>query len=289
MSLFAFALALAAWYRCPPLGKVQPLARTQPRRTSSEIIHDTIKTTPHRRKNQTPPPPTRSSGRPPVNGLVARIELDWARYDYLVRLKNVSQGALTVPIGNPVAEGAAPFFEVEFRQGASDWKPITGTSRFIRFYGEPFGIGAPARPRRQARPNSSDRPWVTLQPGEDCLALVSGFPPEGTGEPKFVRVVFRQTEPVAHGRWKGTLETPAQAIRPRGQSRALRSAQAFPAHFPEFSYQQGGVVLAEAPGESSVRLLDHSNLPLIGALAFIDRPKCAANSSSASGRKSIRP
>ena len=78
------------------------------------VIHDTIKTTPLVEKSN----PTAAhllKWSPAVNGLIARIEFDWG-YDYLVRLKNVSSEALTVPIGNPIAKGASRFFEVEIRQ-----------------------------------------------------------------------------------------------------------------------------------------------------------------------------
>jgi HEAT repeat protein len=273
--LFALAVTLAAWHRCaaaeqnPGPGEESTQARLK------RIIHDTIKTTPILEK---PNPAEADSLKwsPAVNGLVARIEFEWG-YDYLLRLKNISREALTVPIGNPIAEGAAQFFQVEFRQGASPWTPITGMSRFIRFSAEPLMGDAPPpgtrRPREQRRrlpwPESTDRPWVTLQPGEDCIALVSGFPPVGNGEPQSVRVLFRRKEPAAQGEWRGTLETPARPIRPlRGRSRAFVSSLPFPTQFPGFSYQVGGVVMAEPPDASSVRLLQHSNLPLIDALSI---------------------
>ena len=212
-----------------------------------------------------------------VNGLVAQIESVWAEHVFLVRLKNRSDRPLRVPTGNPADAKAAPFFEVFVKQGSSAWREITGASRYCNYYSPPKEPDE-RRPPANGRSNvlaqgPSDRPWTTLQPGEDCIAIASGWDREGSGEPKYVKIILRQPDANARGRWNGVLQTPERPLELRPEQRlALCEAMAFPNHYPGFSYRFGGVVLAEPPDAAGTELLEHSNLPLTDTLAIYEPP-----------------
>jgi hypothetical protein len=208
----------------------------------------------------------------PVNGLAARIEYVWAGWTVFVRLKNVSDRTLIVPTGNPVAENAVPLFEVFVQQGSSPWRKAT-------MIGGDCHIPAPSgteardptgrRPRRSP-PEPVDRPWVTLQPGEDSVALVAASDERDSGEAKTVKVALRQPDSNVAGRWSGVLETPPRMIELSAeQNEALRAALPFPAYFPALSYDYSGFM--NGPEDTSaVECLHGPNRPLIDMLAIYE-------------------
>ncbi len=208
----------------------------------------------------------------PVSGLAARIEYVWEESVFFVRLKNVSDQPLCVPTGNPSDEKATPWFEVYVRQGSSPWRPATVTGR-DRYFSAPYDPDADSqavRPHRSPKREPADRPWTTLRPGEDCIALVLGYDEKDSGEPKAAKVVWRQPDASIPGHWSGVLETPPRMMDLSvEQCRVLRAALPFPKHFPAFSYDYSGFG-QESPAASAVELLHGPNCPLIDMLAFYE-------------------
>jgi HEAT repeat protein len=208
----------------------------------------------------------------PVNGLVARVEHDYFADIFFVRLKNVSDRPLIVPTGNPADEKTAPLFEVYAQQGSSPWRSITGATRYGRYFTQP---DADQNERVAARPEGSvgqrqpsDRPRVTLESGQDCIALATGSDPEGSGEPKRIKVVVRRPDASDAQRWSGVLETlPRPLVLPLEERLALRGVVQCPDYLPPLSYDYSGFV-AMSGRESSVWLLYHNNLPVIDLLSI---------------------
>ena len=190
----------------------------------------------------------------PVNGLVARIECLWPGTTAIVRLKNVSDQSLTVPMGNPRGEKAASAFELYVQQGSSPWRKATPTSR---------DDGPPSPP--------SDREaWVTLRPGEDCIALVSGFDEQDSGESKRVKTVLRQSDESVPGRWRGVLETlPWTSESSQRQVLAAGELLPFPNHVPPLNYN-GSRFINRPPVVSDVEQLYESNRQLLAVLGIYE-------------------
>ena len=175
----------------------------------------------------------------PVNGLAARIEFILGQ-DICVRLKNVSGRPMTVPTGNRVDSTAAPFFAVEVKQGTSDWRQVTSDSRYTDYFEDPRELdelAASALKRsHEVGQKPIDRPSVTLQPGEDCIALAAGRDAEGSGEPKIVKVVVTVADSGDPARWSGVLETPLRPLDVESKQHSLTGALPFPDHFPALCY-----------------------------------------------------
>lgn len=197
----------------------------------------------------------------PVNGLVARIDAVTWRF-ILVRLKNVSDHPLTVPAGNSAAETLTSFYDVFLQQGSSGWQRITAASQYERYFGKPNAYKVGSEP-------NNDRPWVVLQPGDDCIALVPFERREGTGEPETIKVIFRQEDATKGRRWIGVLETPSRPmLLTQEQQNALPAAVPFPAHFPQLSYDYSGFI---SGGEGSeTELLYGPNRWLVDTLAIYE-------------------
>jgi hypothetical protein len=201
----------------------------------------------------------------PVNGLVARIEYI-AVADFCVRLKNVSQRPLKVPTANRVDEAAPRFFEVRVKQGRGSWQSITGPSRFTLYFADPpnldDGTIRPELGSFQGGQVPSDRPGVTLQPGEDCIALVGDREIEGNGEPRTVKVVLSRARSDDPQQWSGVLETPSRPLLSEWiVPPERREALPFPTHLPDLCYNFLPFP-AMSLGESPLWLLYHNNMVL---------------------------
>jgi HEAT repeat protein len=209
----------------------------------------------------------------PVNGLMARIDSVWM-WSYFVRLKNISDRPLRVPMGNPVNEKAIPFFEIYEQQTPSTWQKITLLGGANRYYAQPYEYHEVERATGQRTQigHEVDRPWVTLQPGEDCVALVIGAEPNWGRAPHInVKVVLRQPDGSVPGRWSGVLETPQRREELRSaQILALRDALPFPNHYPALSYDYGGLPNGPVHGESAFALLKGSNTAMISLSEIYD-------------------
>lgn len=177
-------------------GSAEPTRDEKPLANEAEltrVIHETIMPKPLEHRPFPDDVRALLNWSEPVNGLVARIEYI-AHLDFCVRLKNVSKRPLKVPTANRVDKAAPRFFEVYVKQGQGSWGPVTGPSRFTTFFADPPDLdeGAIRSMSRSFKRDQvpADRPGVTLQPGEDCIALVSGHENEGNGEPRTVKVVL---------------------------------------------------------------------------------------------------
>jgi HEAT repeat protein len=205
----------------------------------------------------------------PTNGLAARLEYAWAKTVLFVRLKNVSDQPLDVPTGNPGDEKAARLFDCYVQQGSSPWRRVADAGRYDRYFSSPPDTEAynqaarrPLRPEQQP----SDRPWVTLRPQEDCIALVAGYDEKDSGETKAIKVIMRQPDASIPHRWSGVLETPQQAMElSQEQYRVLRGTSPFPDHFPPLSYDYSGFI-NQSFAASAVECLHGPNRPLIDML-----------------------
>ena len=213
----------------------------------------------------------------PVNGLIARIEYVWAKSVFFVRLKNVSDRPLVVPTANSSSEGDDGLFDVYTQQGSSPWQRITHTDRFDRYFPAPWKteskVSQSSRSQEQGARGRQpiDRPAVTLEPDEDCIAMVTGSSKkEGTGEPKTVKVVLRQPNASTAGRWSGVLETPPRPmLLSPDQDLGLRGTVPFPVHFPPLSHDYSGF-MNRSPDTSLVEQLHGSNQPLISILTIYE-------------------
>jgi HEAT repeat protein len=217
--------------------------------------------------------------------LAARIEevCDiWRATTLLVRLKNTSQQPLVVPTGNPRDKNAAQAYEVYVRQGTGPWRRADWA---WDSYCEQPAPRRPATRRPVARPADedeglvysadhirgleADRPRVTLQPGEHCLAFIRANDEQDNGQPKEFKVVLRQPQAGAAGPWIGVLETPPRfAPRTLVQPAALTGALPMPEHFPRFTYASTGINWSGQ--ESVVKALWDSNRELFDLLPIYD-------------------
>jgi HEAT repeat protein len=234
------------------------------------VIHQTVAPKPVARKPLPAEVQAWLAWSKPVNGLAARIEFI-SREDICVRLKNVSGRPMTVPTGNRADPAAAAFFEVEVKQGTSDWRQITSDSRFTAYFDDPFELGESARKgARAAEPRPVDRPAVTLQPGEDCIALAAGRDAEGTGEPKIVKVVVKVPDAGDTARWSGVLETASRPLDVELKQHLLTGTLPFPDHFPAICYNFSPFV--SMSGRETALWYIHQNNLLLTSLAALYEP-----------------
>jgi HEAT repeat protein len=198
----------------------------------------------------------------PVNGLAARIDNVWAETAVNVRLKNLSKRPLRVPTGNPA--DAAPWFELHVRQGSHPWRQMSKSLRYGQYF------AGPVDQREDRKP--ADPPWMTLQPGEEGVALVVAFDSKDndTGEQKFVKGILRLPAAGGADSWTGVLETPPHSLEwPREQRPSIRAAVPFPDHFPQFSYDFSGFINMSL-NEPAVTYLHGPNRPLIDMLSIYE-------------------
>lgn len=181
----------------------------------------------------------------PVNGLAARIEYIWQDMVFLVRLKNVSDQPLVVPTANSPNIEIARVFDAYTQQGSSPWRrmavsaPWDDEPRELRGQDSRTGVPRKSPDQKQgaSEQQSADRPMVTLQPGEDCIAMVIGYDMGDAVELKNVKVVLQQPDERIAGHWSGVLETPPRSMHlSANQSIDLRGTLPFPFHFPPISY-----------------------------------------------------
>ena len=204
----------------------------------------------------------------PVNGLSARIEyirrpVDRSGGRFTVRLKNESDQPLTVPSGNPCDKDAEPLFELQVQHGTGPWRPVEGS--LDRFIAAPENPNAPLLDLP-----TTDRPWVTLQPGEDCISIFSAWNEQDCEVATAAKIVLRQPDTTVPERWSGVLETPLRAMTLSAeQALARRTALPFPKHFPPLSYNISRYVGASSEG-ADVDFLNYRNKTLIDMLAIYD-------------------
>jgi PBS lyase HEAT-like repeat-containing protein len=199
----------------------------------------------------------------PVNGLAARIE-KLSRDTILVRLKNVSHQPLVVPTGNPRDEDAPRAFEIYSRQGTAPWRRARPLMRPYceqtssdedesRAYLSDFVWGI-----------ETDRPLVTLLPGEHCLAFVQMLYEEDTE----FKVVLRLPEIDEAGQWSGVIETPPRQMwQTYEESAPLFGELSLPQHFPTLTYD----AYSPRQHDPAVDGLWFRNRALIGVLRIYNR------------------
>ena len=204
----------------------------------------------------------------PVNGLAVRIEyiqrpVDRSGGRFTVRLKNESDQTLTVPTGNPYTKDADPFFGLHVQHGTGPWRPVQGSRD--RYIAAPLDPDTPLLDLP-----ATDRPWVTLQPGEDCIGIFSAWNEEDCEVATAAKIVLRQPDASIPGRWSGSVETQPHAMTLSAeQSLARCGALPFPNHFPPLSYNISRYVGASSGG-ADVDFLDYRNKTLIDMLAIYD-------------------
>jgi hypothetical protein len=239
----------------------------------TRVIHETIMPKPL--EHRPLPDDVRASlnWSAPVNGLVARIEYI-SHLDFCVRLKNVSTGPLKVPTANRADEATPWFFEVYVKQGEGSWAAITRPSRWTSYFTDPPDLDKGSdwlfsrSVQRQRGP--ADRPGVTLQPGEDSIALVAGREVEGNGEPRTVKVVLRLGKSDDPQQWSGVLETPSRRLELEWHEQPdLREALPFPAHFPQLCYNFSPSI-AMSGTETAVWFLYRNNSLLTGLTSLYE-------------------
>jgi Leucine-rich repeat (LRR) protein/HEAT repeat protein len=205
-----------------------------------------------------------------VGGLAARIEHICDGSTVFVRLKNTSTSTLAVPTGNPSSENPPRLFRLYVQQGEGPWREATGR-------GEPYCESPrPAESRKHDdlpyafHGRLVDRPWATLRPGEDCLAVVTASDREDFGLATKVKVVLQQSDTTPQERWTGGVETPP---RPRRlapeQASVLIGMLPFPSHFPPFSYDCSRVV-SHSPDASAVEGFYDANRALVDMVEIYD-------------------
>jgi len=204
----------------------------------------------------------------PVAGLSARIEYMrecryWSGGECFVRLKNVSDRTLVVPMGNPCDEDAAPLFDLYVQHGAGPWRHVVG--------GHDGFIAAPSDPEAELRELPvTDRPWATLKPGEDCVAVFWAWNEEDCVVASRAKVVLTQPDRSVPGKWSGNLETPSRVLKPSPeQLLARRRALPFLDHFPSLSYDISGYPSAPS-SVTDVDFLDYGNWAFTNLLALYE-------------------
>lgn len=255
--------------------QIHPLGGPENEERLKRLIKETAKAKPREAKPLPADVEALLAWSKPVNGLAGRIEFVWQQRNFwqqkvlLVRLKNVSDQPLTIPMGNPSDAKAPSFFDVYAQQGSSPWRRATEFGHYNRYVPAPSDPKAAMQarePLRLAKLPPSDRPWVTLAPGQESIALAAGSDKKDTGEAKRVKVVLQQPDTSIPGRWSGVLETPPRAMElPEEQLRALRAVLPFPDHFPPLSYEDSRWYTT-----SAVEGLHRSNEPLIDMLPIYD-------------------
>jgi hypothetical protein len=250
------------------------LSRTGDGREGEErlkrIIHETIQPKPVEPKPLTADMERLLAWSEPVNGLAARIELVDG-YTILVRLKNTSQQSLMVPMGNPKEEKSTQAFEVHVRQGTGPWRKAAWIQDV---YCEPPAVAkdrASKSPIMAISGTQADRPFVTLQPGEHCIAFVRGRDEQDDGQPKQFKVVLWRSGATREGFWTGTLETPPY-MPPSTTARAgvPIGTLSIPEHFPMFTYANTVFVEGLQGDVHAVMRLDLSNRELLSLLSRYD-------------------
>src|SRR5215471_19262518 len=169
---------------------------------------------------------------------------------------------ISVPTGNPSSEALPRWFEAHVQQGAGPWRQVTQAGAHDRYLTE----AQPPRTVEDFQRQPTDRPWIMLGPGEDCLAVGTVASEEGSGEPKNFKVVLRQPDANLVGRWSGVLETPPQPLDwSTEQYQAVRGALPFPSHFTALSYDYLRF-LSSSGSESAVQKLHGANRPWLDLL-----------------------
>jgi hypothetical protein len=208
----------------------------------------------------------------PVNGLAARVEFVSRDHVIFVRVKNQSDRLLSVPTANPSDENAAALYEVFVQDGACEWRRAVPDRRSLRYFPGPRDDERkpPAEPQRQhdADPQSVDWPWITLRPGEDCIAHAAVVDEPDTGEDRSVKIVLGQPDGSVAGRWSGAVETQPRAeyLSPN-QFGALQDAVPFPDHFPPFTHDRWWP-METSPFPSDAKRLHGPNRPIFDILSF---------------------
>jgi len=235
-------------------------------------IRDTVKPEPGARGRMTVDVEKLLGWSQPVDGLAARIEFVSRDHVIFVRLKNESDRPLNVPTANPSDENTAALYEVFVQEGAREWRRAVEDRRRLRYFPAPRDdeTKPPAEPRRRhpADQQPVDWPWITLRPGEDCIAHAAVVDEPDTGEDRSVKIVLRQPDGSVAGRWRGTVETrPRAEYLSPDQFGALRAAVPFPDHFPPFTHDLWWP-MDVSPAASDAKRLHGPNRSLFDVLAL---------------------
>lgn len=229
-----------------------------------ELIKKTIEPKPIARQPLPPSLKQHLQWSEPVNGLAARIERCGAS-TVLVRLKNSSDQPLIVPTGNPRDANVAQPFALYARYGVSPWRKA---KTIVSSYCE---TSAPDEEETLAyladgvQGIEADRPMVTLQPGEQCLAFVSTRYEEDTE----FKVVLTRVNKVSQRHWTGVLETPPSPLRQmRPPPPSLLGRLAIPEHFPAINYNARMVSMGGS--EPAVEGLWNRNWEIFDLLQIYD-------------------
>ncbi len=237
-------------------------------RRLKRLIEETVKPNPMNRKPISAELKHLLAWSEPVNGLSARIEYlregrYWSGGECFVRLRNVSERTLTIPTGNPCDVDVPSLFDLYVQHGAGPWRHVVG--------GHDGFIAAPADPKAELwELPVTDRAWVTLKPGEDCVAVFRAWNEVDCVVANRARVVLAQPDKSVPGRWSGILETPSRVAKPSPEQLvACRRVLPFPDHFPSLSYDVSGY--PSAPSDvTDVDFLDFGNWAFTNLLALYE-------------------
>jgi len=158
----------------------------------------------------------------PVNGLQIRIEATDLWYDtdtFFVRLQNVGNSSLRVPLANPPGPKEVASYEIHLLS-SQGWK------RFILRPQHPPQSKDISGPTNYVPAPSQ----VILQPGQSALASIADKPLPGINQFSVARAVLNVPE-AKDGFWSGKLETPPFSIYPQDWPR-VEGKLNIPDHFP---------------------------------------------------------
>ncbi|SIO63112.1 Gloeo_Verruco repeat-containing protein [Singulisphaera sp. GP187] len=208
----------------------------------------------------------------PVNGLAARIEFVSRDHVIFVRLKNESDRPLDVPTANPSDDNTAALYEIFVQEGAREWRRAVEDRQKLRYFPGPRDdeTNSPAEPRRRQPANQQpvDWPWITLRPGEDCIAYAAVVDEPDTGEDRSIKMVLRQPDGSVAGRWRGTVESrPRAEYLSPDQLGSLQATVPFPDQLPPFTHDLWWPMNV-SPTASDVKRLHGPNRPMLDVLAL---------------------
>ena len=241
-----------------------------------KIIHDTVARKEARTVSERRAADARMPWSQPANGLMARIELStdtYCGFTVLVRLKNVSDEQIAVPMGNPLDPASPRSFELYTQRAGEAWQLTDWFASeqkiktLVDLKRDREGSSDASLPGGNRR----DREPVVLQRGETCLAYLCGNDYAESGPRRVqmadkIKVVLRQGKRQSGSNWTGVLETPPWPAHGSNRSEAILFAtQPIPDYFPAMTCARGHL-MNEPPFLPDIDGLRVSNGDLLEAL-----------------------
>jgi hypothetical protein len=194
----------------------------------------------------------------------------WRSDSVFVRLKNVGERALVVPLTFPVDGADSLSVELQGSGTGDDWRPLTWRPAFRE---ETISGAAPS-------PAS-----VSLLPGRCAVMRLTGWLEGDAASLSFVNARISCTRPAREDQWTGTLSTPAFSAWLSDAAFKERSgALPFPDHFPPLSREQA--MWQNMSGMESVfEMLSESNRHLMKHLSLYPPDEVAAELEKRLGRE----